>query len=81
MRAGWQKFLTGRRFLAYDVIYMRVDMQLYAYMTFIFENMTKQSKNKGKNHFFHQKSDENDISKFDMLICWSIKNHEKMMLS
>ena len=61
--------------------HMSVDMQLYAYMTLIFENMTKNSKNKGKNHFFHQKSDKNDISKFDMVICWSIKNHEKMMLS
>ena len=60
---------------------MSVDIQLYAYMTLIFENMTKKSKNKGKNHFFHQKSDKNDISKFDMVICWSIKNHEKMMLS
>ena len=60
---------------------MNVDMQLYAYMTLIFENMTKNSKNKGKMQFFHQKSDKNDISKFDMVICWSIKNHEKMMLS
>ena len=56
-------------------------MQLYAYMTLIFENMTKNSKNKGKKQFFDKKSDKNDISKFDMLICWSIKNHEKMILS
>ena len=60
---------------------MSVHMQLYAYLTLIFENMTKNSKNKGKKQFFDQKSDENDISKFDMVICWSIKNHEKMMLS
>ena len=56
-------------------------MQLYAYMTLIFENMTKNSKNIGKKQVFGQKSDENDISKFDMLIYYSIKNHEKMMLS
>ena len=56
-------------------------MELYAYMTLIFENMIKNSKNKGKSNFFHQKSDENDISKFEMVICWSIKNHGKMMLS
>ena len=60
---------------------MSVDIQLYAYMTLIFENMTKKSKNKGKSNSFHQKSDENYISKFDMVICWSIKNHKKMMIS
>ena len=56
-------------------------MKLYAYITLIFENMAKNSKNKGKIHFFHQKSDKNDNSKFDMLIYCNMKNHEKMMLS
>ena len=44
-------------------------MQLYAYVTLISENMIKNSKNEGKIEFFDQKSDKNDISKFDMLIC------------
>ena len=56
-------------------------MKLYAYMTFIFENMIKNSKNEGKIWFFDQKFDQNGISKFDMLICCNIKNHEKIVLS
>ena len=40
---------------------MSVDMQLYAYMMLIFENMTKNSKNEEKFEFFDQKSDQNDI--------------------
>ena len=59
---------------------MSVYMKLYAYMTLIFENMIKNSKNEGKRWFFDQKSDQNDISKFDMFMCCSIKNHEKIVL-
>ena len=55
-------------------------MQLYAYMTLIFENMTKNPKNEGKIEFFDQKSDQNDIKNFHMMICCIIKNHEKMIL-
>ena len=53
-------------------------VQLYAYMTLISENMIKNSKIEGKMCFFDPKSDQNGISKFDMLIYCIIKNHEKM---
>ena len=60
---------------------MNVDMKLYAYMKLVYESMTKISKNEGRRKFFDQKFDQNGISKFDMLIRCSIKNHEKMILS
>ena len=41
-------------------------MQLYAHITFIFENMTKNSKNAGKREFFDQKFDQ---MAYQNLIC------------
>ena len=45
---------------------MSADMKLYAYMTLIFENVTKNSKNEGKREFFDQKSDQ---MAYQNLIC------------
>ena len=58
---------------------MSIHVQLYAYMTSISANMTKNSKNEGKMRFFKQKCAQNGISKFVIRICLSIKNHEKML--
>ena len=60
---------------------MSVHVQLYAYMTLIIENMTKNAKNVPKMRFFELKCDKNDISKFDMIICFYLKNHEKMIMT
>ena len=59
--------------------HMSIHVQLYAYITFIFENMTKNSKNEEKMRFFEQKCAQNGISKFVIPICLSIKNHEKIL--
>ena len=55
-------------------------MQLYAYMTLIFENMIKNSKIMLKMRFLELKCAQNDISKFDMPIYFYVKNRQKMLL-
>ena len=61
--------------------HMSVYLQSYAYITLISENMIKNSKTEEKMCVFYPESNQNDISKFDMLICWNIKNHEKILLT
>ena len=56
-------------------------IKLYAYMTLIFENMIKNSKNVPRMRFFEQNYPENDISRFDMLIYIYAKNCQKMVLT
>ena len=48
---------------------MNVYVKLYAYITLIFENITKNSKNEGKVRFFEQKCAQNGISKFVIPTC------------
>ena len=60
---------------------MSVDMQLYAYMTLISENMIKNAKNVPKIGFLELKCSKNDISKLNMMLFLGIKNHEKMILT
>ena len=60
--------------------HMSVHIKLYAYMTFIYENMIKNSKNVPKIRFLELKCAQNGISKFDMPIYFYIKNRQKMFL-
>ena len=60
--------------------HMSVHIKLYAYMTLIFENMIKNSKIMLKMRFLQLKYAQNGISKFDMLIYFYVKNHQKMLL-
>ena len=50
-------------------------------MTLISENMIKNAKNVPKIRFLELKCSKNDISKFNMMLCLGIKNHEKMILA
>ena len=61
--------------------HMSVHIKLYAYMTLIFENMIKNSKNVLKMRFFEQNYAKNDISKFYMSIYIYVKNCQKMVLT
>ena len=60
---------------------MSVHVQLYAYMTLISKNMTQNQNNVPKIRFLELKCAKNDILKFDMMVCLSIKNHVKMVLA
>ena len=59
---------------------MNVHIKLYAYMTFIFENMIKNSKIMLKMRFLELKCAQNGISKFDVPIYFYVKNRQKMLL-
>ena len=61
--------------------HINVHMQLYAYMTLIYENIIKKPKNVPKMWFLELKCAKNDISKFDMMLCLGIQNHVKIVLT